>query len=89
MANIKSAEKRAKQSTVRRARNAGVTTALKTSQKKARAAVEGGDTVAASARLAEFSAALDKAAKRGIIHKNKANRHKSQFNKALKGMQTA
>lgn len=89
MANIKSAEKRAKQNLVRRARNASATTAIKTAQKKARAAIDGGDAAAAVSRLGELSAVLDKAVKRGIIHKNKANRHKSHFASVVKGMKAA
>jgi small subunit ribosomal protein S20 len=84
MANTKSAAKRARQSGVRRVRNAGVVSSLKSGQKKFRAAVAAGKLDEAKSLYTEVSAALDKAAKRGIIHKNSAKRRKSVLNRALK-----
>ena len=84
MANIKSAAKRARQGTARGARNTGVISALKSGQKKVRAAVTAGKLEEAKAEFAKVSAALDKAAKRGIIHRNSANRRKSALNRALR-----
>ncbi len=84
MANTKSAAKRARQSKARRIRNTGVVSALKTSQKKFRDLVAAGKTDEASKTLATLSASLDKAAKRGIIHRNSANRKKSVFATAVK-----
>jgi len=89
MANIKSSEKSARQSLKRRARNASVTTAIKSRQKKIRATLAGGNAQAAKAELEALSSALDKAAKRGIIHRNAANRRKSRLAKALAGAKTA
>jgi small subunit ribosomal protein S20 len=83
MANIKSSAKRGRQAVVRSARNASVISALKSGQKKLRAALAAGKTEEARAEYAKVSAALDKAAKRGVIHKNMANRKKSIFNRAL------
>jgi small subunit ribosomal protein S20 len=84
MANIKSAAKRARQGVTRRARNASVISALKSGQKKVRAAVAAGKLDEAKSEFARISAALDRAAKRKIIHKNSADRRKSALNRALK-----
>ena len=84
MANIKSVAKRARQGTARRSRNTSVVNALKSGQKKLRAAVAAGKLDEARSEFAKVSAALDKAAKRGIIHKNSANRRKSALNRSLK-----
>jgi small subunit ribosomal protein S20 len=84
MANIKSVAKRARQGTARRACNTSVVNALKSEQKKLRAAVAAGKLDEARSEFAKVSAALDKAAKRGIIHRNSANRRKSALNRTLK-----
>ena len=55
--------------------------ALKTSTKKVRAAVEAGDETAA-AQAREASRALDKAASKGVLHKRTAARRKSRLAKA-------
>ena len=54
---------------------------LKAAQKKLRAAISAGKLEEAKSQYARVSAALDKAAKRGIIHKNSANRRKGAFNR--------
>ncbi len=84
MANTKSAAKRARQGGALRDRNASVVSALKAAQKKLRVALSAGKLDEARSQYARVSAALDKAAKRGIIHKNSANRRKGAFNRALK-----
>lgn len=84
MANTKSAAKRARQSERRSALNSSTLSALKSGQKKFRAAVAAGKLDEARAEFSKVSAALDKAAKRGIIHKNSADRKKGVFNRALK-----
>ncbi len=84
MANTKSAAKRSRQSNKRAERNSSVLTGLKTEQKKFRKAIADGDLNAAKAGYAGLVSALDKAAKRGAIHQNAADRRKSQFNRALK-----
>ncbi|MBV8600195.1 MAG: 30S ribosomal protein S20 [Candidatus Eremiobacteraeota bacterium] len=76
MPNIKAAEKWSRQTTKRRVRNLDTKTRLKTLFKKAKA---DGDT--AFGRGVESQ--LDKAASKGIIHKNKAARKKSRLAKAL------
>jgi len=82
MANIKSVEKRARQSVRRHARNTSVLTSLKTAQKRARKAIAAGDATIAQTEIDRLSSALDKAAKRGIIHSNAANRGKSRIQRA-------
>ena len=89
MANIKSAAKRARQTVKRTARNASVLTGLKTEQKKIRKAIASGDLETAKASYGRVASALDKAAKRGVIHKNAANRRKSTLSRALKPAATA
>jgi small subunit ribosomal protein S20 len=84
MANIKSAAKRARQSERLRAKNTRVLTSLKTAQKKVTAALASGKADEAKVELQKLSSALDKAAKRGVIHKNSANRKKSTLGKAVK-----
>jgi small subunit ribosomal protein S20 len=79
MAHSKSALKRAKQSTARRAANKPRRSALRTQLKKVIAAVESGDNAAARAEFTKASVALDKAASKGLIHKNHAARRKSRL----------
>ena len=74
MPNIKSAKKWARASEKRRKRNLGVKTSLKSSYKKAADAPTKENVLAATS-------AHDKAAARGIIHKNKASRKKSRLAK--------
>ena len=84
MANIKSAAKRARQAVRRGARNNSVLNALKSGRKKLASAMAAGKPDDARAEFAKVSAALDKAAKRGVIHRNSANRRKSALNRLLK-----
>ena len=83
MANTKSAAKSARQTARRRERNAGVITGLKSVQKKFRKAIGGGNSAEAKAEYVKLTSALDKAAKRGVIHRNVADRKKSRLSKAL------
>lgn len=77
MANIKSQKKRNLTNEKARQRNKAVKSSLKTSVKKVDAAVAAGDQAAAleAARIA--SRELDKAASKGVIHKNQAANRKS------------
>lgn len=77
----KSALKRERQSLVRRERNKSVKTAIKTQLKKTRMAVEANDVDAVKKELKNLQSCVDKAAAKGIIHKNKAARHKSRLAK--------
>ena len=83
MANIKSQIKRNKQNEKRGERNKAVRTALKTSTKKIRTAVDAGDAEEAQARQREAARALDKAVAKGIVHKRTAARRKSRLAKAV------
>jgi small subunit ribosomal protein S20 len=78
MANTRSASKRARQTTKRSLRNRSVLTRLRGMQKGVSAAA----TPEAKSVHAMISA-IDKAAKRGIIHKNAAKRRKAGLNKSL------
>ncbi len=80
MANTKSAGKRARQTTTRTLRNRSVLTRLRSLQKAATGAASKKETVDTKGLIS----ALDKAAKRGIIHKNVANRRKARLNKAAR-----
>lgn len=75
MANIKSAQKYIRQTETRTLRNRRETSRLKTLAKKVLASAENPE--AARAAAVEYTSALDKAAKRGVIHTNRANRQKA------------
>jgi small subunit ribosomal protein S20 len=77
VANIKSQKKRIKTAEKARMRNKAVRSELKTAVKGVRAAVEAGDAEAAQAAANKASRLLDKAASKGIIHKNQASERKS------------
>jgi small subunit ribosomal protein S20 len=83
MANTKSALKRVRQTEVRTERNRADKTRIKTLRKKALAAVAAGDPVAASAAASTFASAVDKAAKRNLVHPNRAANLKRKTAKAL------
>jgi small subunit ribosomal protein S20 len=83
MANIKSQIKRNKQNEKRAERNKAVRTALKTSTKKIRTAVDSGDAEEAQARQRETARSLDKAVAKGIVHRRTAARRKSRLAKAV------
>lgn len=83
MANIKSQIKRNKQNEKRAERNKAVRTALKTSTKKIRTAVDASDAEEAQARQRETARSLDKAVAKGIVHKRTAARRKSRLAKAV------
>ena len=83
MANIKSAIKRVRQSARRRVRNRIVRSSMRTFVKKARTILEEGDQALAAGAVREAISALDKAAQKGIIHRNSADRRKSRLMKRL------
>lgn len=86
MANIASAKKRARQSEKRRQHNVGYRSMLRTSIKKVNAAIESKDKEAANSALKAAIPVIDKMAGKGLIHKNKAARHKSQLNARLRAL---
>lgn len=86
MANSAQARKRAKQSEVRRRHNASFRSMVRTYIKKVDAAIVGGDHAEAVVAYNTAVPVLDRMADRGIIHKNKAARHKSRLNTAVKAL---
>jgi len=82
MANIASAEKQRRQAEKRKARNRAGKSALRSTLKKARTDIQGGD--ADKETLATSFSAIDKAAKRGLIKENTANRYKSRLARRLR-----
>ena len=84
MANSAQAKKRARQGEVRRRHNASFRSMVRTQIKKVLAAIESGDATGATAAYSEAVPVIDRMADRGIIHKNKASRHKSRLNTAIK-----
>lgn len=79
MANTKSASKRARQTSVRSLRNRSVLTRLRKMQK----VLSGSAAQPEAKNVQAMISAIDKAAKRGIIHKNAAKRRKARLNKSL------
>ena len=78
MAHSKSALKRWRQNEAHRARNKGVRTAARTAVRRAHEAVAAPEADAAAA-IREAASILDRAAKRNVVHKNAASRHKSRL----------
>lgn len=76
MANLKSAIKRNRQNEKRRLRNRLYRGGARAAVKKAGMALESGDVDAARSAISEAASALDKAASKGVIHKNNAGRRK-------------
>ena len=82
MANIKSQLKRIKTNEKARQRNKATKSALKTSIRRFREAADAGENAKATELAHAASRALDKAASKGIIHKNQAANRKSAMAKA-------
>ena len=79
MPNIKSAKKRVKVSKTKTAQNRVVRSSLRTTIKKASLTIENGDKALASSQYLQAIKSIDKAASKGIIHKNTAARRKSSL----------
>jgi small subunit ribosomal protein S20 len=86
MANTRSAAKRARQTAQRTLRNKSILTGLKRQQKKLAVAIASGDGAKARKELNLLASRLDKAAKRGAVHKNLANRRKSKASKKVEAV---
>ena len=86
MANTAQARKRARQSVKVNLHNAALRSTLRTAMKKIIKAIESGDKAAAAASYAENVSVIDRITDKGIIHKNKAARHKSRMSAAIKVM---
>ncbi|MBA5849889.1 30S ribosomal protein S20 [Clostridium sp. cel8] len=79
MANIKSAKKRIKVIQTKTLRNKMIKSSLKTTLKKFETAIENKNLEEAKITFAASVKALDKAASKGVLHKNKAARKKSRL----------
>lgn len=79
MPNSKQAVKRLRQAKVRNLRNRMAKSEIKTHTKKVLAAVSEGNTEAAEASLRIAQSKLDKAAQKGVMHKNTVSRRKAQL----------
>ena len=86
MANIRSAKKRARQAVVARARNTTQRSMFRTLIRNVVKAVEAKDKAKAEAAYQEMVPVLDRYAARGMIHKNKAARHKSRLTERIRAL---
>jgi small subunit ribosomal protein S20 len=89
VANIKSAEKRAKQAVKRRAHNMAARSRLRNSIKKVLNALGAGNKAEAAAALKAAQPVIDTMVTKGIIHANKAARHKRELNAKIKALAAA
>jgi len=88
MANIRSAEKRNRQSQKRRESNRAERSKLRGQVKKVRATIEAGDKGATQEELKAACSVIDRAAKRNIIKGNTAARYKSRLSRQAKKTST-
>jgi small subunit ribosomal protein S20 len=86
LANTLSAKKRARQNVKRRLRNNSGQSMLRTSIKSVTAAIQKGDKNAAMAAYRAAVPVIDSARGKGLIHANKAARHKSRLNARIRAM---
>ncbi|RDU35446.1 30S ribosomal protein S20 [Neobacillus piezotolerans] len=86
MPNIKSAIKRVKTNQANNAQNTAVKSTMRTAVKKAEAAITVNDSTAAKEVFADAVSKLDKAASKGLIHKNAAARKKSRLAKKINSL---
>lgn len=86
MANIKSAKKRILVNRTKAERNKAIKSGVKTAVKKVTAAIEANDKDAAAKALVSATATIDKAATKGVYHKNTASRKVSRLAQAVNKM---
>lgn len=86
MANSPQARKRARQSEKRRSHNSSLRSLVRTVIKKVNTAIGSGDPAAAKTAYDSAVPVIDRMADKGIIHKNKAARHKSRLNAQVKAL---
>lgn len=86
MANSASARKRARQAETHRRHNASRRSMMRTYMKKVVAAIEAGDKEAATAAFKVAEPIIDSSVNKGLIHKNKAARHKSRLSAQIKAL---
>lgn len=84
MANTKQAKKRVRQAEKHRKHNASMRSMLRTYLKKVAASIAIGDPKSANASFTEATPIIDRMVSKGIIHRNKAARHKSRFSAHIK-----
>ncbi len=87
MANTAQARKRARQAETHRQRNAAQRSEMRTYVKKVVKAIDAKDKEAAEAAYKQTVPVVDSAVSKGLIHKNKAARHKSRLNSRIRAMQ--
>jgi small subunit ribosomal protein S20 len=88
LANIKSAAKKARQAEKHRQHNAALRTRMRSAVKNTVKAVKTGDAGPATEAYRVAVPELDSMVSKGLIHRNKAARHKSRLNKAIKALKT-
>jgi small subunit ribosomal protein S20 len=86
MANTKSAEKRAREAVARRARNVAHRSKVRSAVRRVVEAIRSGKKDEARAALREAAPVIDSMARKGIIHRNKAARHKSRLAARIKSL---
>lgn len=86
MANSASAKKRAKQAETHRTQNAGQRSMMRTYIKRVYSAIGAGDKAAAETAYKAACPIIDGVAGKGLIHANKAARHKSRMNNNIRAM---
>jgi small subunit ribosomal protein S20 len=89
VANSAQAKKRARQNVKQRQHNASLRSMVRTYIKKTIAAIATGEYATATAAYKAAVPVIDRMADKGIIHKNKAARHKSRLNTKIKALQAA
>lgn len=86
MANSTQARKRARQAEKRRRHNVSFRSTMRTAMKKVIRLIQAGDRQAAADAFKAAVPVIDSAAGKGLIHRNKAARHKSRLNAHIKAM---
>ena len=87
MANTAQAKKRARQADAHREHNTGMRSTVRTMIKKVVNTIEAGDKAAAQAAYASAVPIIDKMARKGLLDKNKAARHKSRLSQHIQALQ--
>jgi len=86
LANSPQAKKRARQAIKRRARNVGMGSMYRTFVKRVVYAIEAGDKAAAEEAYKKAVPVIDRMCSKGLVHANKAARHKSRLNARVRAM---
>ena len=89
MPNIASAKKRMRQDAVRRDRNRGRRSALRTSLRKLNEAIEAGDMERVRETWRDAQSLLDRTAQRGVIHRNQAARKKARLSRRISQLESS